>query len=625
MEDFVVSARKYRPQTFDTVVGQESITQTLLKSIENNHLAQAFLFCGPRGVGKTTCARILARVVNERNQDGEHPESDYAFNIFELDAASNNGVDEIRNLIDQVRIPPQVGKYKVYIIDEVHMLSTSAFNAFLKTLEEPPPYAIFIMATTEKHKVLPTILSRCQIFDFNRIQINDIVNHLAKIAVEEGVEVGNDALHIIAEKADGALRDALSIFDQVVGFAGNTVSYEAVIENLNILDYDYYFQMTDLFLSYNRSGTIVLLNTILNKGFDAHNFVSGLANHFRNLLFCTSERTAAIMEVGENIKVKYAEQSKASNPRFILNALNILSDVDAQFKGSKNQRLLVEIALLNICELTRGVSEKKNDQPEQVAESSRPETETKAPPTPEPVLPKPEAYSPPKVEREIAVQESKPEPAKPEQPKPTTPSNTKLETPLKEEVAPPAPKTETSKPAAKKAGIGGKLSGLKSRGLPSLNDIGTQKKKSKFSSDEAAVFDQNSFQEGKPVNEFNMAQLWASWDRYAKSIKEQDKQSYYATLSKHKPILKEDFKVEYLVDNHVQKQDLDHDKANLLEYIREDLQNWKIILDVIIDEEDADDGDSLYEPQKKFEAMAKDNPVLIELKKRFDLDIDYDG
>ena len=284
--NFIVSARKYRPQTFESVVGQGSITSTLTNAIENNHLAQAYLFCGPRGVGKTTCARIFARVINTEPGTEMDPNQDFSFNIFELDAASNNSVEDIRSLTDQVRIPPQVGKYRVFIIDEVHMLSQAAFNAFLKTLEEPPAHAIFILATTEKHKIIPTILSRCQIFDFNRIQIPDIADHLKKIAVEESIETDADALHIIAQKADGALRDALSIFDQIVAFAGNSITYQSVIDNLNILDYDYYFKITEHLIAGNIPPALLLFNDILNNGFDGHNFINGLGEHFRNLMVC---------------------------------------------------------------------------------------------------------------------------------------------------------------------------------------------------------------------------------------------------------------------------------------------------------------------------------------------------
>ena len=331
MENFVVSARKYRPQKFEDVVGQQSITKTLENAITNNHLAQAFLFCGPRGVGKTTCARILAKTINARSMGDDYTgEEDFSFNIFELDAASNNSVEDIRSLTDQVRFAPQVGSYKVYIIDEVHMLSQAAFNAFLKTLEEPPPYAIFILATTEKHKIIPTILSRCQIFDFKRIEVKDTVEHLKTIAQNEGVTIEDSALHIIGQKADGALRDALSIFDQVVSFSGNNITYQNVIENLNVLDYDYYFKVTDFLYSGNYSDVLVTYDEILYKGFDGHNFINGLAAHFRDLLMCKNKATLKLLEVADNIKEKYYQQAKLVTDVFIFKALkddtiNVLS------------------------------------------------------------------------------------------------------------------------------------------------------------------------------------------------------------------------------------------------------------------------------------------------------------
>ena len=357
MEHFVVSARKYRPQTFKDVVGQQAITNTLLNAIDNNHLAQALLFTGPRGVGKTTCARILAKMIN--SDGSETSDEDFAFNIFELDAASNNSVDDIRSLTDQVRIPPQVGKYKVYIIDEVHMLSQAAFNAFLKTLEEPPKHCIFILATTEKHKIIPTILSRCQIFDFNRIKVKDIADHLAYIAEKEGITAEPDALHIIAQKADGALRDSLSIFDQIVTFSGNTVTYQNVIDNLNILDYDYYFQIVDNTLKEDIPNVLLLLNDIVEKGFDMHNCIVGLADHFRNLLVCKDVRTAKLLEVGESIQEKYIEQAKRVEGNHILRALGVLSRTDVEYKAAKNQRLLVEMALMQLCSIHQEL-EKKN-------------------------------------------------------------------------------------------------------------------------------------------------------------------------------------------------------------------------------------------------------------------------
>ena len=350
MEHFIVSARKYRPTHFKDVVGQEAITNTLESAIEKNHLAQALLFTGPRGVGKTTCARILAKKINQDGSENEN--EDFAFNIFELDAASNNSVDDIRNLIDQVRIPPQVGNYKVYIIDEVHMLSSAAFNAFLKTLEEPPNHAIFILATTEKHKIIPTILSRCQIFDFRRISVKDTKNHLANVAKSEGVEAADDALHIIAQKADGALRDALSIFDRVVSFSGKKLTREAVTENLNVLDYSYYFEITDLLIENKIPDLLILFNAILSKGFDGHHFIMGLASHFRDLLVSKTPETIQLLEVGEQVKKMYLEQSRKTSPTFLVTCIDQANNCDLKYKTSRNQRLLVELCLMQMASIT---------------------------------------------------------------------------------------------------------------------------------------------------------------------------------------------------------------------------------------------------------------------------------
>ena len=352
MEHFIVSARKYRPQVFSDVVGQQAITNTLENAIKNDHLAQALLFTGPRGVGKTTCARILAKRINQESMDSPMNDEDFAFNIFELDAASNNSVDDIRTLTDQVRIPPQTGKFKVFIIDEVHMLSQSAFNAFLKTLEEPPAHAIFILATTEKHKIIPTILSRCQIFDFKRIGVLDIKNYLKKIAKGENVDADDDALHIIAQKADGALRDALSIFDRVVSFSGSELTRKAVSDNLNVLDHDVYFQVTDLLLDNNIPQVLISLNNIMTKGFDGHHFIIGLASHFRDLLVAKDAATIELLEVGDSAKKKYLEQSKRADLRFLMKAIDIANDCDLNFKSSKNQRLLVELTLMKIASIT---------------------------------------------------------------------------------------------------------------------------------------------------------------------------------------------------------------------------------------------------------------------------------
>ncbi len=355
MQPFIVSARKYRPKSFDDVVGQKHVAETLMHEITQNKLAQAFLFTGPRGVGKTTCARILAKVINSQN--GENPDSDFAFNVFELDAASNNAVDDIRNLIDQVRIPPQVGKYKVYIIDEVHMLSTAAFNAFLKTLEEPPSYAIFILATTERHKILPTILSRCQVFNFNRIQIKDMVEHLAQIASKESVEIEEAVLHLIAQKADGGLRDALSMFDQLISFSGGAVTYEKAVEMLSILDMDTFFKLTDYAINANVTQTLLVINQILNQGFDGSLILGGFADHIRNLMVSKSPETNKLLDVADIFKVKYLEQSNKLKMGFLLNALNLLNDADERYKSSRNPRLHIELTLIKLCHINQFISE----------------------------------------------------------------------------------------------------------------------------------------------------------------------------------------------------------------------------------------------------------------------------
>ena len=368
MENFVVSARKYRPSSFKSVVGQQHITTTLKNAIKNQHLAQAFLFCGPRGVGKTTCARILAKTINCQNLTADYEacdncdscrafNSNASFNVHELDAASNNSVDDIRNLVDQVRYAPQMGRYKIYIIDEVHMLSTQAFNAFLKTLEEPPKYAIFILATTEKHKIIPTILSRCQIFDFNRIQNKDIADHLKYIASEEKISYEEEALRLIATKADGALRDALSIFDLIVTFsAGRTLTYRETIDNLHILDYDYYFKVTDALLEESIARVLLIFDEILKKGFDGNNFIVGLSGHFRDLLVCKDPATVDLLLVSDEAKEKYIEQSKNTSASFLLSALNICNQTDIHYKASKNQRLHVELALMKLANLSRAIS-----------------------------------------------------------------------------------------------------------------------------------------------------------------------------------------------------------------------------------------------------------------------------
>lgn len=410
MENFIVSARKYRPSTFESVVGQHAITSTLQNAIRNNTLAQAFLFCGPRGVGKTTCARIMAKTINCL-----HPTADMeacnecescvsfnnnaSFNIFELDAASNSGVDDIRALIEQVRIPPQIGKYKVYIIDEVHMLSGAAFNAFLKTLEEPPAYAKFILATTEKHKILPTILSRCQIFDFKRITVEDITRHLQNIAAKEGVTAEEEALNIIAQKADGALRDALSIFDQMVSFSGNNISYKDVITNLNVLDYEYYFGMVENILAGDINSMLLLLNEVINKGFDAQNFIQGMASHMRNLLLGKDQRVIGLMEVSNQLKARYAKQAERCSIPFLLKSLDIANECDLNFRSANNKRLHLEIALLKMVnELSAKILANEPTMP-QPAAPQRPVQQTPAPQPTMPQRPVQQAPAPNPVQR----------------------------------------------------------------------------------------------------------------------------------------------------------------------------------------------------------------------------------
>lgn len=375
MEQYIVSARKYRPQNFESVIGQNSLTTTLKGAIETNHLAHAYLFCGPRGVGKTTCARIFAKTINcfhpkENGEACDECDSCISFNeqrsmnIIELDAASNNGVDNMRSFIEKVQIPPQMGKYKVFIIDEVHMLSTDAFNAFLKTLEEPPAHAIFILATTEKHKIIPTILSRCQIYEFSRITINDIVSNLKQIAEKEGITADEDSLNVIAQKADGAMRDALSIFDQVVNFCGGNITYDKTIQNLNVLDYDYYFKIVDALLEGKVKDTLLIFDKILSKGFEGQYFVDGLASHIRDLMVSKDEETIKLLEVSKNIEARYKEQSAKCTLPWLYKALELANDCDMNYRNSRNKRLLVEVMFIRIANLAEGGIELKKDKPE---------------------------------------------------------------------------------------------------------------------------------------------------------------------------------------------------------------------------------------------------------------------
>jgi len=453
MSTFVVSARKYRPARFEDVVGQEHVTNTLKNALRNDHLAHAFLFCGPRGVGKTTCARILAKVLNCRNPtDNFEPcnecdsclsfNENASFNITELDAASNNSVEHIRALIEQVRFQPQQGKYKVFIIDEVHMLSQQAFNAFLKTLEEPPPYAIFILATTEKHKIIPTILSRCQIFDFKRIQVASMVSHLEDICQKEGIKADPEALHVIAQKADGALRDALSIFDRIVSFSGEHIKYEDVISNLNVLDYDYFFRMVDAMLTEDRSQVLLILNEVIKQGFDPDLFINGLASHLRDVLVCQDTATLELLEVSEGLRERYAQQAGQASASFLLTALNLANECDLSYKTALNKRLHVEMALLKMTYTNRAVDLARHGGTADVPEKKTPDlTSTPAAPPKKEAAAKKEVPAPPSSAEQPAPQEEptqEPEEATAEPAAPSSPP--KSEKPVTETVSSSTPR-----------------------------------------------------------------------------------------------------------------------------------------------------------------------------------------
>ena len=569
MEHFVVSARKYRPQTFKDVVGQSAITNTLLNAIENNHLAQALLFTGPRGVGKTSCARILAKMINsDGNETGEE---DYAFNIFELDAASNNSVDDIRNLTDQVRIPPQVGKYKVYIIDEVHMLSQAAFNAFLKTLEEPPKHCIFILATTEKHKIIPTILSRCQIFDFKRITVKDAKNYLKYIAKEQGVNAEDDALHIIAQKADGAMRDALSIFDRVVSFAGKELTRQAVTENLNVLDYETYFDSTEYILENKIPELLIQFNKTLAKGFDGHHYIAGLASHFRDLLVCKNPTTIELLEVGEDTKNKYLEQSKKASQDFLIKGINLANDCDLKYKSSKNQRLLVELTLMQLASITYD-GEKKN--------SSR-------------------FIIPPSYFKKIGIT-----PVKVNVPKAAAPVVKATPTP-QEPAKPVTPKIVLENGIASKTK---RTSGL------SLKSI-RAKKEHQIKQLDVVVDEENL-----PREPFNQDELTEVWNAFVTKIEGEGKFNLASILSIDKPTLAPDgFSIQLTFPNATNKVEVERQSFDLMSYLRKNLKNYDITLDITINEEL--DTKYAYTPLEKYEKLKEKNPNLELLRTTFDLDV----
>ncbi|MGF1554997.1 DNA polymerase III subunit gamma/tau [Paucihalobacter sp.] len=589
MEHFVVSARKYRPQTFKDVVGQQAITNTLLNAIENNHLAQALLFTGPRGVGKTTCARILAKMINS---DGtEQKDEDFAFNVFELDAASNNSVDDIRNLTDQVRIPPQVGNYKVYIIDEVHMLSQAAFNAFLKTLEEPPKHCIFILATTEKHKIIPTILSRCQIFDFKRITVTDAKNYLKYIAEEQGIDAEDDALHIIAQKADGAMRDALSIFDRVVSFAGKNLTRQAVTENLNVLDYETFFTTTDLMITHNIPELLVFFNQVLSKGFDGHHFIAGLASHFRDLLVCQNPATHELLEVGEETKHKYLTQSKELSQNMLIKAIELANDCDLKYKSSKNQRLLVELTLMQLASINFD-GEKKNSQPYIIPASYfknkgiKP-IAVKLPSNTEKVA----INNQPKIQEQEVIAESDSLDIEDEFLSNTT------ENVVAKEVIP-----KVSVDLSKKQTSGLSLSSIK-------------KKRDHLIKQMDVVIDPSNL----PEEHFTQENLEIVWNAYAKKLDDLGQKIVAATIHSRKPLLKDNFNLEVEVSNESSKIELERASNELMAYVRKKLKNYSINLEINVN----DDIEKQYafSPQEKYEKLKEKNPDIELLRKTFGLDV----
>ena len=577
MEPFIVSALKYRPQTFKDVVGQSAITNTLKNAIDQNHLAQALLFTGPRGVGKTTCARILAKMIN--SEGAEHENEDFAFNIFELDAASNNSVDDIRSLTDQVRIPPQVGNYKVYIIDEVHMLSASAFNAFLKTLEEPPKHCIFILATTEKHKIIPTILSRCQIFDFKRINVTDAKNYLKVIAQEQGITAEDDALHIIAQKADGAMRDALSIFDRVVSFSGKNLTRKAVTENLNVLDYDTFFEATNLILSNKIPDLLLHFNHILSKGFDGHHFITGLASHFRDLLVCKTPQTIELLEVGEDTKATYKTQSESTSQAFLIHAIELANDCDLKYKTSKNQRLLVELCLMQLASITFDGEKKK----------------------PSGFI-IPAAYFRSKNVTEIKV---------------TRPDNTTTQ-PIQEEIKEPtvvAEKVEEPKAVYTKKQLPTPVIKSTQRPTSGLSLSSIRKKKEH----QIKLMEVTIDEEDLPNDPFTLETLVKFWNIFVTKLEADGKYNLAAILQIDTPKLTNENTIRLEFPNTTNKIEVERQQFELLQYLRKAVNNFSITLDIVVNE--TLEKQYAHTPEDKYQKLVEKNKHVELLRKTFDLDL----
>ncbi len=597
MENFIVSARKYRPATFDSVVGQHSIVQTLKNAIRTNQIAQAFLFTGPRGVGKTTCARIFAKIINCENlrpdiepcnecESCKSFNNNTSFNIIELDAASNSQVDQMRILIDQVRIPPQHGKFKVYIIDEVHMLSTASFNAFLKTLEEPPPYVKFILATTEKHKIIATILSRCQIYDFKRITVDDIVTHLKYVAGQENVEAEPEALHVIALKADGAMRDSLSIFDQLVTYSGRQLTYAKVIESLNVLGYEDYFNMAGFLLSGKMTDALLLLNDIIERGFEGQSFLNGLGEHFRNLWLCKDSASVKLLEVSSSIRQLYIDQAGTCSLNFLFKALNLINHCDINYRTSNNRRLLLEITLINICNIGNPIQDEKPN--------------TAIPPRNPSIARSPETTYKTTSER-AAVAVSEPAPTTDPEPKPVKPPQASTRDPL-----PPANGTP-DKPTTRPGTSGHNMLNLKGIINP-LAESDSEKEKTPPETENE-----------RTDRDFTEEELVQKWDLFVETLDE-DNLPVLQALRGSKPRLAEDKTIELEVINLIIEKDILDHKEQILDFLRRELSNRKIRFRTILQQSQTPG--KAYAPKDKYQQMAEKKPELAELIKRLDLELD---
>ena len=598
MENFVVSARKYRPSTFDTVVGQKALTVTLKNAILTGKLAHAYLFCGPRGVGKTTCARIFAKSINceHLTPEGEacnECESCRAFNeqrsynIHELDAASNNSVDDIRELIDQVRIPPQIGRYKVFIIDEVHMLSTAAFNAFLKTLEEPPRHAIFILATTERHKVLPTILSRCQIYDFTRIELSDIVEHLAKVASKEGVTAEEAALHIIAQKADGGMRDALSLFDQMVSYTQGNVTYQGVIGSLNILDYDYYFRFTDLFIEHKISETMLLFDEVLRRGFDGGNFITNLTAHLRDLLVSREPATLPLLEVSHDVRERYREQAQKCNERFLIHAIKLCNDCDLNYRVSKNKRLLVELTLIQLSQLT--------GEPDELGSGRGPKRL-------KPLFQKAVATA-------SASQPNNSKPAPSVAPQQTSATATPVANASAAITAAPSRFAGSAGQSARP------ISGLKRPSFSIRGKAEDSQLATNSNATTAATMTTAAPLEDLPVSEDGVR---ICWKQFA-SMLPKEQAAMAGRLMNIRPVLNADLSITVGIDNHMVASDVSTMRHQIEEFLRQQLQNRRLTLNVVIEE--VQTARRIYSRVEQYQILEKRNPAVRKLKEALDLDL----